>query len=58
MLELAAVLEYKLPYFIEKMGEFIEKEKGQEILKLVIKSIYDNIQYKLMNVMGDKQWEI
>lgn len=58
MLELAAVLEYKLPYFIEKMGEFIENEKGQEILKLVIKSIYDNIQYKLMNIMGDKQWEI
>lgn len=54
MPELAVILEEELPVFMKKLDTFTENEKGQAILKLVTKSIYDNIQYKLMNVMGDE----
>ena len=54
MPELAAILANQLPNFIQKLNEIIEREKGQAILKLVTKSIYNNIQYKLINVMEDE----
>lgn len=54
MTELAVILESRLSDFIKRLKEFVENEKGQAILNLVTKSIYENIQYKLMNVMGDE----
>lgn len=53
MPDLAAILESKLSDFIERLEGIVEEEKGQVILKLVTKSIYENIQYKLLNVMED-----
>lgn len=53
MANLALLLEINLLSFIKELETIAEKEKGQGILKLATKSIYDNIQYKLMDVMEE-----
>ena len=53
MQELALILEVNLSEFKEKMDCCIEKEKGQSYLKNITKSIYNNIQYKLKDIVED-----
>lgn len=53
MPELALILEMNLEAFNSKLNEIIEDEKGQGILRKATKSIYDNIQYKLMGIMEE-----
>lgn len=53
MAEAALVLEVNLPVFMNKIKELVDNEKGQSILKLATKSIYDNIQLKLLDVMEE-----
>lgn len=53
MAEVALVLEVNLSVFMNKIKELVGSEKGQSILKLATKSIYDNIQLKLLDVMEE-----
>lgn len=53
MPELASLLENKLPLFVAALNAITEDEKGQSIIKLATKSIYDNIQYKLLDYMEE-----
>ncbi|MCM1121999.1 MAG: hypothetical protein NC416_05400, partial [Eubacterium sp.] len=53
MQELALILEINLSEFKEKMNYCIEEEKGQSYLKSITKSIYNNIQYKLKDIVEE-----
>ncbi len=53
MPDLASMLEKKLDNFISVLNEMTEDEKGQSIIRLATKSIYDNIQYKLLDIMEE-----
>lgn len=53
MPELALVLEVNLPAFENVLETMLVDEKGQSILGIVTKSIYDNIQYKLIDIMEE-----
>ena len=53
MQELALILEVKFSEFKEKMDYCIAKEKGQSYLKNITKSIYNNIQYKLKDIVEE-----
>ena len=53
MPNLASMLEKKLRNFISVLNEMTEDEKGQSIIRLATKSIYDNIQYKLLDIMEE-----
>ena len=51
MLDLAEILNKYLSDFEAKLFEAIDKESGQSILKKITKSISDNIQLKLFNLL-------
>lgn len=51
MQELAIILEINLPAFGEKLRACVENEKGQSVLKKVTNSIYNNVQYKLKEIV-------
>ena len=53
MVELAQILYACLDDFEKKLLSIIDTEQGQKLLKKVTKSIYDNIQFKLSNLLGE-----
>lgn len=53
MQELALILEQRLALFGEKLSTCVANEKGQGFLKNVTKSIYNNVQYKLKDIMEE-----
>lgn len=53
MQELALILERRLGSFEDKLIACVANEKGQSFLKNVTKSIYNNVQYKLKDIMEE-----
>ena len=53
MQELALILEQKLQPFEEKLNACVANEKGKSFLKSVTRSIYNNVQYKLKDIMEE-----
>lgn len=53
MVELAQILYAGLDGFEKKMFSTIDTEQGQKLLSKVMKSIYDNIQFKLSNFLEE-----
>lgn len=54
MTELASILGAYIDKFESLLLAAIDNEKGQTVLKKVTKTITNNIQYKLANVLGEK----
>lgn len=53
MVELAQILYESLDDFEKKLFSIIDTEKGQKLLSKVTKSIYNNIQFKLSNLLEE-----
>lgn len=53
MVELAQILYAGLDNFEKKLLSIIDTEQGQKLLSKVTKSIYDNIQFKLLNLLEE-----
>ena len=51
MVELAQILYESVDAFKQKLLSVIDSEQGQKLLSKVTKSIYDNIQLKLSNLL-------
>ena len=53
MNELATILQGNLDLFSSRIGENLDQEKGQAILKLAAKSIVSNIQMRLSGLLEE-----
>lgn len=51
MVELAQIMHGCMEDFEQKLFTVIDSERGQKVLNKVTKSIYDNIQLKLSNLL-------
>ena len=53
MVELAQIMYDSIDDFEQKLLKAIDSEQGERLLSKVTKSIYDNIQLKLSNLLEE-----